>query len=141
VKPSPSRLLASLLVLLSPIAFAAQPPEYLRVDLSTHTLIERDAARKMWSEAIPPSLLKLYPIKQWGFASEVNGGFDDQKNCVVTARAMILPRRGQVLVLAPKHTSVSFGAFPGASQEQCREFASTKLHEAIVSVMSSLTSK
>ena len=119
-------------------ANAAPPLQYLRVDHSVETLIDTATANRLTAEAIPQRLYKLYPPKLWGFATEVNGGFDDTNTCVVSARAMLLPLRGRTLVYAPLKTAATFAAAPHASLQQCRELAQQKLSDAVQSVVGQL---
>jgi hypothetical protein len=96
-------------------------------------------AKAMWKKQLPTArLAKLYPPKKWGFASEVEGGFNAANTCVVTARAMLMPLRGKVLSFAPEKTATTFEALPNATRDQCRELARKKLEEAIQAVVSSL---
>jgi hypothetical protein len=134
----PTRLFAAALLLTgTSLAFAAPAP-YLTLDHSSGSLMDQATARALWQEHLPAKLVKLYPIKKWGFVSEVEGGFDDAKVCVVTARAMMLPRSGKTLVFQPKHTATAFGSKAGATETQCKALAKVKLHEAMLAVGSAL---
>lgn len=118
--------------------WAAQP-QYLSVDHSVDALIDEATAKAMWKKLLPAArLAKLYPVKKWGFASEVEGGFSAGNTCVVTARAMLLPLRGKVLEFKPHKTATTFDALPGATRDQCRELARKKLEEAIQAVVAGL---
>jgi hypothetical protein len=145
----PDCLIAALLLTSASLAFAAppaaRPPKpaavpapYLTLDHSNTTLISAATARDMWQAQLPAGLMKLYPIKKWGFVSEVEGGFDDAKVCVITARAMMLPRSSKSLVFQPAKTATAFGSQTGATVLQCQELAKAKLSEAIVAVRSAL---
>jgi hypothetical protein len=134
------RLSCALLSLLSSAAFAA-PAAYLTLDNSSAQLMDPATASRMWKQNLPIRLFKLYPEKKWGFVSEVEGGFDDARVCVITARAMMLPRTGKTLVFRPAKTATSFGTQAGASTEQCRALARTKLAEAMAAVTSSLVAE
>ena len=117
--------------LLSASAFAAQP---LAVDFSSSSLVDSAAARKIWAENVPAKVSKLYPSSKFRFASEVGGGFNDAKICVVNARAMLLPVKrlpiqGPVVVYAPVKSATAFDAAPNLSREQCQELARTKPFE------------
>jgi len=125
------------ILLLAPAAQAAQP-QYLRVDYSVESLMDKTVASQLWKDNVPARLFKLYPPAQWGFATEVNGGFDEAHNCVVSARAMMLPRRGKQLVFDPKKIAVTFATTPGSTPEQCKELARDKLREAIQSIIDTL---
>jgi hypothetical protein len=130
----------SFLVLLAICAGSAfgAPLAYTVVDNSSSLLMNQASSDALWREHASARLMRLYPVKKWGFVSEVEGGFDDAKNCVITARAMMLPRTGKTLVYRPAKTATAFGIQPGASQQQCRAFATTKLREAIGAVSSAL---
>lgn len=147
----PDRLIAALLLTSTSLAFAAPaparpakavaPPAYLTLDHSSTTLISAGTAKDMWQAQLPAELVRLYPIRKWGFVSEVEGGFDDGKVCVITARAMMLPRSGKTLVFQPAKTATAFGSQTGATVAQCQQLAKAKLSEAIVAVRSSLLSR
>jgi hypothetical protein len=130
-------LLASLM--LTGFGVWAAQPQYLTVDHSSEVLIDRATIKAMWKRELPAArLAKLYPVKKWGFASEVDGGFNASNTCVVTARAMLLPRRGKVLSLTPKKAATAFDALPNATREQCSELARKKLEEAMQAVVAGL---
>ena len=111
---------------------------YTVVDNSSSLLMNQASAEALWQQHASAKLMRLYPVKRWGFVSEVEGGFDDAKNCVITARAMMLPRSGKNLTYRPAKTATAFGIQAGASQQQCRAFATAKLKEAIGAVSSAL---
>ena len=138
---SPSLLAAALLV--SASASFAAPDEYMVVDHSSETLIDRAGAMAVWqaqaNDKQRARLHKLYPVSKWGFVSQVVGGFTADKACVVTARALMVPRIvGGRLLFKPHKTATAFASQAGATSEQCRELAAAKLKEAIVAVRSSL---
>ncbi len=147
----PERLIAALLLTSTSLVFAAPaparpakpapPPPYLTIDHSNTTLISAAAALDMWQAQLPAGLIRLFPIKKWGFVSEVEGGFDDGRVCVITARAMMLPRNGKTLVFQPARTATAFGSQTGATVAQCQQLAKAKLSEAIGAVRSSLLSR
>src|SRR5678816_3712961 len=135
-------LLGSLLLALSSATFAA-PAEYLFVDDSSTILIDTASAVKVWKAQVDDShrmrLQKLYPVSKWGFVSQVQGGFTTDGHCVVTARAVMVPRvLGSRLVVKPVHSAMAFATKPSATREECRSLAALKLKEAIVSVRSAL---
>lgn len=132
-----TRIFGTLLAVASTAALAA-PPVYLTLDNSSAQLMDATTAAAMWKQNLPAKMFKLYPEKKWGFVSEVEGGFDDARVCVVTARAMMLPRSGKTLVYRPAKTATAFGTQAGASAEQCRALGRSKLGEAMVAVSSSL---
>jgi len=132
------RLLVAALSLVTSFAFAAPPPAYVVIDNSASILMDQPTAESLWKGQTSAKFQRLYPMKRWGFVSEVEGGFDDAKNCVVTARAMMLPRSGKALLYRPAKTATAFGIHEGATQQQCRAFANAKLKEAINAVGSAL---
>lgn len=116
----------------------AAPKAHMTIDHSTASLIDKPAAAALWQKHLTARVVKLYPVAQWGFISQVEGGFDDNKACVLTARAMMVPRRGKNLLFVPTKSATTFATQAGATAEQCRGLATTKLDEAIVAVRSSL---
>jgi hypothetical protein len=123
-------------------AFAAAPKP-ISADESGSFLIDEAASEKLWKENTPANVVKLYPSKKFRFVSEVGGGFNEAKLCVVSARAMVLPVitlpiQGQKLVYAPVKASTAFDAQPNLSKAQCQDLAKAKLKEAIQSVVSAL---
>jgi hypothetical protein len=137
-----SKLLAAALLVSASAAFAA-PPQYLIIDQSSAAVMDKDGALSIWKGQIDAKLLarliKLYPVSKWGFISQVEGGFTADKTCVVTARAMMVPRIvGNRLVFKPSKTATTFASQAGANQEQCKALAGDKLKEAITAVGSSL---
>lgn len=133
-----STLALTLLLSSSVLAAPAAPPKFATKDNSSESLMTQANANALWTAALPAKVAKLYPIKKWGYLSEVNGGFDGNKTCVIVARAMMVPLSGKSFIYEPKKTSVSFGSQPSATAEQCNALAHTKLKEAVQSVVSSL---
>jgi hypothetical protein len=111
----------------------AAPPAYIVQDHSTEYLMDEATARAVWGENIPPRLRALYPPRKWGFASEVEGGFNEARTCVVTARAMILPvsTTGRHLMYVPAKVAGAFDSIPNATLDQCKQLSRRKLREAI----------
>jgi hypothetical protein len=137
-----SRVLAAALLVVSSAAFAA-PAEYLFVDDSSRDLIDTAAAVTIWKAQVDGNmrmrLQKLYPVSKWGFVSQVQGGFTREGACVVTARAVMVPRvMGSRLVFKPQRSATAFATKTGATKEECREVAAQKLKEAIVGVRTAL---
>ena len=130
-------LWTALLVSLNAVA---APPKPLFVDHSTVSVMDEAGAQALWAANVPAKVWKIYPVKKWGFLSQVEGGFTQGKACVITARAMMLPIgvSGKTLVFKPENTATAFDSLPGATQEQCRELAKAKLQEAIQAVVSDL---
>jgi hypothetical protein len=133
--------IATLATLCSAAAFAAGP-DYLFVDRSSETLIDAATAKSMFSEATTKRLAKLYPPNIWGFATQVEGGITSNATCVVTARVMLLPRNNprntKLLLFKPDKMATAFDAKPQSTDQQCRELAQAKLHEAIDALTSAL---
>ena len=134
--------LAVMTLMLAASAFAA-PPKPMSLDDSANFLIDPAAAEKIWRENTPARVAKLYPTRKFRFVSEVTGGFTDNKTCVVTARAMLLPVvflpvQGTKVVYAPIKAATAFDAAPSLSRGQCQELARAKLKEAVQSVAASL---
>jgi len=134
-------LFAAPLLTLAVAAHAADPV-YITLDHSTDTVMDKTSAQAIWAEGLAGKALKLnklYPTKRWGFVSEVEGGFNQAKTCVVTARVMMMPVSGKSLVFKPSKTATAFDALPNATREQCQEAAKAKLKEAVQGVLSSLS--
>jgi hypothetical protein len=132
-------LLWPALLLLSLNSVAA-PTKPLFVDHSTAAVMDAATAQALWAATMPAKVWKLYPVKKWGYLSQVEGGFTPGKVCAITARAMMLPIGvgGRSLVFKPEKTATAFDALPGATQAQCLELAKAKLTEAIQAVVSDL---
>jgi hypothetical protein len=138
-----SYLLGSLLLAVSSAAVAAPPPQYLFVDDSSPILIDHESAVKIWQAQVDDNtrlrLQKLYPVSKWGFVSQVQGGFTTDGVCVITARAVLVPRvLGSRLVFKPQRSATAFASKPSATKEECRTLAAGKLKDAVVAVRSAL---
>lgn len=136
-------ILAAVTLMVVATGASAAPPKPMSADQSANFLIDAAAAEKIWRENTPARVAKLYPTKKFRFVSEVTGGFNDAKTCIVTARAMLmpvvlLPVQGSKIVYAPIKSATAFDAAPSLSREQCQELARSKLKEAVQSVTSSL---
>lgn len=140
--------LAAVTLMLATSAFGAspkptKPPKPMSADQSANFLMDAPTAEKIWRENTPANVVKLYPTKKFRFVSEVTGGFNEAKTCIVTARAMLLPVvllpvQGTKVVYAPIKSATAFDAAPGLSREQCQEMAREKLKEAVQSVSAAL---
>lgn len=121
-------------------AAALSPQKYVMVDHSTELLLDKTAARTIWTETIPAKVWKLYPPKRWGFLTEVEGGFNAANTCVVSARVTMLPLgvNGKTLLFNPEKTTSTFDASRTATKEQCVELARGKLREAIHAMIAAL---
>ena len=125
-----------------PAGVFAAGPDYVFVDKSVETLIDESTARSLFREIVSPRLVKLYPPEIWGFTSQVSGGITANGTCVVTARAMLLPRNNprstKLLLFKPEKMATAFDAVPGSSAEKCHEVAKGKLREAFQALSSVL---
>jgi hypothetical protein len=129
--------------MLTGAAFAATPPKPMSFDQSGSSLVDSATAEKIWQDNTPANVTKLYPRRKFRFVSEVSGGFNDSKTCIVSARAMLLPVvflpvQGTKIVYAPIKSATAFDAVPNLSSEQCQDLGKTKLKEAIQSLASAL---
>ncbi|WP_310387642.1 hypothetical protein [Roseateles sp.] len=134
-----SKLLAALLLPCAGVAYAA-PAKYIIIDHSTAPWMDQAQAESIWLKRQDngPKFVKLYPAKKWGFLSQVEGGIDASKTCVITARTLMLPVRGKQLLFKPAKSATTFGSQPNASLEQCKALATAKLDEAVQALGSAL---
>ena len=140
------RPLLAAAVLLSTSAAFAKPPQYLILDHSTEAVMDKAGALAIWKTQMDQKrvtrIAKLYPVAKWGFISQVEGGFTPDKACVITARAMLVPRIvANRLVFKPEKSATTFGSVANATVEQCKALAADKLKEAIAAVDSSLATQ
>jgi hypothetical protein len=129
-------------LMLTNLAFAATPKP-MSIDRSGSFLIDNATSEQIWKANTPAKVSKLYPTRKFRFVSEVTGGFNDAKICIVSARAMLLPVvflpiQGSKIVYEPIKSATAFDAVPSLDKEQCQDLAKTKLKEAIQSVTSAL---
>ena len=122
---------------------AAKPTKPISVDQSGSFLIDSATSEKLWEENLPARVKKLYPTRKFRFASEVGGGFNDAKLCIVSAHAMMLPVvrlpvQGLKAIYAPIKSATAYDAVPNLSREQCQALARSKLKDAIQSVAAAL---
>lgn len=131
---------AGLLSAAAGLAAAAAPPKAILLDHSSSAVMDADTAKALLSEGIPAKVWKVYPASKWAFSSQVEGGITGNGTCVVTARVMLLPLTPtlKATLFRPNKTATTFDAQAGATAEQCRELAKSKLKQAIESVVSSL---
>jgi hypothetical protein len=120
-------------ILISSSAMAAAPAFQIK-DNSPANLMPAGSAQRIWTENLPAKLALQFPVKRFGYISEVNGGFDASKHCIVVARAMMVPMSGKKFIYEPKKTSVTFATQADATVEQCSALAKSKLTEAVQSV-------
>ena len=135
----------ALLFAASTAALAAAPVSYPILDQSADGLMNHASAKAIWAELVPPALgvrmAMLYPTSRFGFVSQVEGGVNAAKVCVVTARAMLMTRQGKSFAFPPIKSASAFDALANASPQQCKDLASAKLKEAAGIVAASLVAK
>ncbi len=112
----------------------AKAPKFNIVNSSADTLVDNATALAIWNSHLTPKVAKLHPVKKMGYISEVNGGFDTSKTCVIVARAMTAPLKGKNFIYNAKTVAVAFGSQAGATPEQCSALAKAKLTEAVQSI-------
>jgi hypothetical protein len=134
--------LAVLLWLASACAFAQTPPAYLFFNRSSAALIDDATAKALFYEIVSPKLVKLYPSRNWGFVTQVQGGLTEDNTCVIAATVLMLPRNRphttDLLLFKPEETATTFGALPNASAAQCAELAKNKLRDAHRAMLATL---
>jgi len=134
--------LAAALLIASAGAFAASPPDYLFVNKSSETLMDDATAKSLFAEIVSAKLAKLYPTRNWGFASQVEGGVTPANTCVVVARVMLLQRNQPVatklLLFKPGKMATAYDALPNATAAQCKDLARAKLREANQAILAAL---
>jgi len=120
-------------------AFGA-PPKAVLLDFSNDALIDDAGAKAVLGQGIPARVWKIYPASKWGFVSQVEGGITSAGVCVVTARVMMVPltQTLKAVLFRPEKIATAFDAASGATADQCKQLAKTKLIEATASVVSSL---
>ena len=121
----------------------AKPAKAISVDQSGSFLIDSAVSEKLWEANLPTRVKALYPVRKFRFASEVGGGFNEAKLCIVSARAMMLPVvrlpiQGLKAIYAPIKSATAYDAVPNLSREQCQALARSKLKDAIQSVAAAL---
>ncbi len=120
---------------------AAQIPElpYV-VDHSNSSLIDKATAVAIMKEGITERVWKVYSERQWGFISEVEGGFTPNKICVVAARVVMIPLTVTLKapLMRPNKMATAFDALPDATEAQCKQLARDKLKEAVRGVVGAL---
>jgi hypothetical protein len=94
----------------------AAAPKSISIDRSGSSLIDAATSEKLWKANTPARVAKLYPTRKFRFVSEITGGFNEAKNCIVSARAMLLP----VVYLPIQGTKVIYEPIKSASAAQSR---------------------
>lgn len=127
------------LLALAQMAVAA-PPKTMFLDHSSAAVMDSKTALAIMAEGFTAKVLKVYPASKFGFVSQVEGGLTGNGTCVITARVMMmqLTPTMKVMLFRPQETATTFDAQPGATADQCKQLAKTKLKEAVTSVASSL---
>ena len=120
-----------------------KPTKPISVDQSGSFLIDSATSEKLWEANLSARVKKLYPVRKFRFVSEVGGGFNDAKLCIVSAHAMMLPVvrlpiQGLKAIYAPIKSATAYDAVPNLSREQCQALARSRLQDAIQSVAAAL---
>lgn len=122
-------------------AWAADPKPNL-IDHSNDGLIDEATAKAVLAENIPARVWKINKPANYAFLSQVEGGLNAARTCVVTARVMMLPLTGVVKAPLfrplPKMTATAFDAVANSSTEQCRQVAKDKLKQATEAIVSNI---
>ena len=110
------------------------------MDHSNDALIDEASAKAVMRETIPARVWKIYPASRYIFVSQVEGGMNASRTCVVAARVMVLPLTATVgaVLFRPQKTATAYDAKTDSSSEQCRAMARDKLKEATQAVVSSI---
>ena len=126
-------------VLLSAPAWAAGVKTRF-MDHSNAGLIDEATAKAVMGAAIPDKVWKIYPANKYVFLSQVEGGVNAARTCVVAARVIVLPltAAAKAVLFRPQKTATAYDAKADASTDQCRALAKEKLKEATQAVVSSI---
>ncbi len=112
------------------------------LDHSNHNLIDTAVAKAVLTDNIPARVWKIHKPGDFAFLSQVEGGLNAQRTCVVTARVMLLPLTGTLNVPMwrplPKMTATAYDAQVNSSTDQCKEVAKEKLKEATLAIVSGI---
>lgn len=129
----------ALALLLSAPAWAA-PVKTHFMDHSNGLLIDAATAKAVMAEAIPDKVWKIYPASKYVFLSQVEGGMNASKTCVIAARVIVLPltATAKAVLFRPQETATAFDAKADSSTEQCKALAKEKLKEATIAVVSAI---
>lgn len=129
----------ALALLLSAPAWAA-PVKTNFMDHSNGLLIDAATAKAVMAEAIPDKVWKIYPASKYVFLSQVEGGMNASKTCVIAARVIVLPltATAKAVLFRPQETATAFDAKADSSTEQCKALAKEKLKEATIAVVSAI---
>lgn len=126
-------------VLLSTSAWAADVKTNF-MDHSNSGLIDAATAKAVMAEAIPAKVWKIYPAGKYVFLSQVEGGVNAGRTCVVAARVIVLPltAAAKAVLFRPQKTATAYDAKADSSTEQCKALAKEKLKEATTAVVSAI---
>lgn len=129
----------ALALLLSAPAWAAGVKTHF-MDHSNVLLIDAATAKAVMAEAIPDKVWKIYPASKYVFLSQVEGGMNASKTCVIAARVIVLPltATAKAVLFRPQETATAFDAKADSSTEQCKALAKEKLKEATIAVVSAI---
>ncbi len=112
------------------------------LDHSNANLIDSAVAKSVLTDNIPARVWKIHKPGDFAFLSQVEGGLNAQRTCVITARVMLLPLTGTLNVPMwrplPKMTATAFDAQPNSSTDQCKVVAKEKLKEATLAIVSGI---
>jgi hypothetical protein len=112
------------------------------LDHSNSNLIDSAAAKQVLIDNIPARVWKIREPGAYAFLSQVEGGLNPQRTCVVTARVMVLPLTGTLNVPMwrpqPQMTATAFDAQPNSSSDACKAVAREKLKEATRAIVSGI---
>jgi hypothetical protein len=112
------------------------------LDHSNSSLIDSATAKAVLTDNIPARLWLIHSPGAFAFLSQVEGGLNPQRTCVVTARVMMLPLTGTLNVPMwrpqPKMTATAFDAQANSSTDQCKALAKDKLKEATLAIVSGI---
>jgi hypothetical protein len=112
------------------------------LDHSNSNLIDEATAKAVMLDHIPARVWKIHNPGAYAFLSQVEGGLNAQRTCVVTARVMVLPLTGTLNVPMwrpqPKMTATAFDAQPNSSSDACQSVAREKLKEATRAIVSGI---
>lgn len=135
-------LVALSVLLLSTAAQAQAQVKTNFIDHSNNVLIDEATAKAVLGENIPAKVWKIHSPRNYTFVSQVEGGLNAAKTCVVTARVMVLPltaaMKAPMFRPLPKLTATAYDAAANSSTDQCKALAKDKLKEATLAVVSSI---
>ena len=112
------------------------------LDHSNSSLIDSATAKAVLTDNIPARVWLIHSPGAFAFLSQVEGGLNPQRTCVVTARVMLLPLTGTLNVPMwrpqPKMTATAYDAQVNSSTDQCKSLAKDKLKEATLAISSGI---